>query len=309
MWGRPWREKRAHERSARGRQDREERASRDRALAQLRFLLEYGDLAPASGVHGAPPWLLRLQDGAIDVVFAHRCGRDAFDAGHREVLVACGAAIAQLRLALRQIGFRESLVTFPDPAQRLLLARVYLDDTEPPTPEAYVLYQALRGPIIVDDGTRAVDDALLAEIKAVCEQERVRLHYVDRSILAVSDRVRAVDDAAMCDVPSIGEALTLLHPFHLETFRPDLDTWTNGQDPSLGHSAVAALITTADDGPPDWLAAGQALSRALLRARVDGVSAVVQGLASPTIRTELVRGLRGEHPQIVARFGYLRVAA
>jgi hypothetical protein len=253
---------------------------------------------------------MRLHEGAIDVALLHHCVLELADPAHRDLVLACGAALAELRLSLRQLGYVESVVTFPDDARADLLARVSLDDHVDPEPEAYVLYQALRGPNLVDDGAvQALDESLLAEIKAVCEQERAHLHYVDRSILAAEERARDVvvepPPDVLCEVADVGEAIALLHPFQLRTFRPDTDAWTNGYELALS-APVAALLTTPNDTPADWLAAGQAITRALLRARVEGVHAQVHGVATPAIREELARDLGGEAPQAVVRFGYPR---
>jgi hypothetical protein len=303
-------------------------AESTRALAQLRFALAYGALAPASGAHGAVPWVMRLREGAIDFQLAHPCTRAPHDPAHRELVIACGAALAQLRLSMRQLGFRESTVLFPDPWQPQLIATVHIDDSGPATPEAYVLYQALRAPLLVDDGRmmHAIDPSLLVEIKAVCEEERVSLHFVDRSLFGVGGRdhgeraqaeaptstalVRRAeeDESCACDPPSIEETLALLHPFQRSTFRPETQRWTPDHELALS-AAVAAMVTTARDDAADWVAAGQALSRALLRARVDGVHAAVHSLGSTRLREELASDVHDALPvpQVALRFGYPRV--
>lgn len=95
-----------------------ERASRSRCAAVrdaehgralLRFLFEYGPLAPAIG-DDALPWRLTLRRDLVEV---HAAGdgvggdRAAFD----ELLVECGGAIAIARLVLARLGF-ESNVTW-----------------------------------------------------------------------------------------------------------------------------------------------------------------------------------------------------
>jgi hypothetical protein len=294
-----------------------------RGREQLRFLLDYGVLAPAAGAHGPAPWQLRMRGDAVDLHLAHHCALDAHDPAHRDLVIACGATLAQLRLAARQLGFRESTVIFPDPWQPELLARVHLDEAGPATPEAYVLYQALCGPVLVDDGSamQSIDAALLAELKALCAEEQVQLHYVDRSLVGSGSpssspqpETEPDDMRGLCEAPTITETIALLHAFQLRTFRPETATWSADCELALS-AAVPALVTTAQDGAGDWLAAGQAIARAFLRARVDGVYASVHGLASPSLRAQIARDLgpsdapqTPQNPQLVVRFGYPRTS-
>lgn len=76
---------------------------------------------------------------------------------------------------------------------------------------------------------------------------------------------------------------------------------------AAGHRAVLALLTTPGDSRDDWLRAGRALSRVLLAATVDGLTAsfATTVLENPTTRHEVVRslGLVGA-PQVLLQLGY-----
>jgi hypothetical protein len=67
------------------------------------------------------------------------------------------------------------------------------------------------------------------------------------------------------------------------------------------------LLSTRDEGPGDWLDAGRAMQRLLLRATASGMVAsfLSQPLEVPDVRHRLRRdvGERG-HPQILLRVGY-----
>jgi hypothetical protein len=67
------------------------------------------------------------------------------------------------------------------------------------------------------------------------------------------------------------------------------------------------VIGTPGDSRQDWLNAGQALSRVLLRARVEDVSASflsqVVELSSTRARLEALTGSKGP-PQVVLRLGF-----
>ena len=83
--------------------------------------------------------------------------------------------------------------------------------------------------------------------------------------------------------------------------------------PRLGPAAgVAALLTTAQDRPADWINAGQALQRILLTASTCGIVAALHtqalelGWLRDFIRTQLSDGA---YPQLVLRFGAVIEAA
>jgi hypothetical protein len=77
-----------------------------------------------------------------------------------------------------------------------------------------------------------------------------------------------------------------------------------GGEPATG---VVALLTTPGDRRTDWLRAGQALQRLLLRATADEVCAAfhTQALEVPELR-EFIRGrfCAGAHPQMLLRLGH-----
>jgi hypothetical protein len=289
--------------------EREHRRSDPHAEERLRFLLGYGVLAPGGSVQ---PWVLRLVDGAIDLIVHHTCMVPLHDAGHRDLFVSCGAALAQLRLSLRQLGYHERVAIAPDRRRPELVARIALGEPEDANPEAYVLYQALKEPVLVsEDVVQVVDGALLSELAAVCDQERASLHYVDPAIMGFAMRPGPPGPSApppsLCHAPPISEVLQTLHPFRFRTFDPDSCAWVDERDMNLSSTVLAVIATERDDADA-WLAAGQALSRILLRARVDGVYACVQSLRSIEARAKLA-GARGllesaAQPQLALRLGY-----
>jgi hypothetical protein len=77
-------------------------------------------------------------------------------------------------------------------------------------------------------------------------------------------------------------------------------------------AGVAALLTTAQDRPADWIDAGQALQRILLTASTCGIAAALDtqplelSWLRDFIRTQLSDGA---YPQLVLRFGAVVQAA
>ncbi len=275
---------------------------------QLRFLLNYGVLAPSGR---AQPWSITARGGDIELTLAHTCRLAPSDVAHRDRVISCGAALAQVRLSLRQLGYGDAVDVLPEPDRPELLARIHLDEPRAATPEAYVLYQALRRPFVLgeDERARSFPPGLLSELVATAEAEGAELHFVDaRPEAKESVPARSVEAVpGACSALPLGEVLQMLHPFQLRTFSPRTSEWSEEREIGLAGVAVA-VIATGEDGIRDWLSAGQALSRVLLRARVDGVHAAVYGLHAKEARGALAdarsRLPSSEAPQLVLRLGY-----
>ena len=79
------------------------------------------------------------------------------------------------------------------------------------------------------------------------------------------------------------------------------------------HSPLLSVLSTADDTPRAWLAAGQAMERILLRTCVHGLTSsfLNQPVEVDELRPRLAEaiGRSGDHPQLVLRFGYGREVA
>jgi hypothetical protein len=89
-------------------------------------------------------------------------------------------------------------------------------------------------------------------------------------------------------------------------YPPSGETWSRRKG-HLASAPVLALISTDDDTPGSWIAAGQAMQRLLLVATSAGVSAsfLNPAIEVPTLRPKLAgvfnaRGL----PQVLLRLGH-----
>jgi hypothetical protein len=278
---------------------------------KLRFLLTYGMLAPPHG--SAHPWTIRASHGLIELFVEHRCERPLHDVAHRELVVSCGVALAQLRLALRQLGARESVALFPDPSRPELIASLALEEhSGVATPESYVLFQALGHTARDDDANAArerhsIPAELLSELTGLCASERTLLRYVASDAFVSSEPLEPMPRA--CEAPTVADVVALLHPFRARTFDPTAQSWFEERDFSLLLPIVGVLATPTDE-VRDWLACGQALGRLLLRARVDGLHASFREGREEleSLRARLRRGRSAGAgvciPQIMFRLGY-----
>jgi hypothetical protein len=267
---------------------------RDAELAQaardkLRFAVEYGVLAP-----GGHPWMIAIGETAIDFRLGHRCERPISDPLHRDAIIGCGIGLAQLKLALHQLGCIDSTILLPEEElQPDLLARLYIDRVEANVdPQSFVLYQALYTPS--SKVPRPIDAAFEEELVAHAQVERAVLSFRAPQELPPSEA------SVSCGAPTLGSVVRGLAWMESRVVQPGEISSVGGEADLAAEGAIGAVIATKGDRPLDWIAAGQALARVALRARVEGFFTQV-GRALHGARTE-----RGEFAQIPLRIGVPR---
>ena len=300
---------------------------------KLRFVLNYAVLAPSS--HNTQPWLWEITGDEIALWADRSREMPALDASGRELILSCGAALQHLRLAIRAFGYADIISILPDRAQPDLLARVRLCQQREPSPDDALLfsYIAERHTSRQQFEDRALPAELLQALQQEASQEGVTLHLVQSQterdeiikLIKYGALVQSSDSATRRDqadwmtpahserrdgIPTralgISDLISRVAPFALRV----LDRGDAGAD-QQGHLAenapVLAVLCTDDEGPEAWLAAGQALSRVLLRARAAGVwasffSQPVQ-VDEAWVQLRHALGIRN-FPQLVFRLGY-----
>lgn len=223
----------------------------------------------------------------------------------------------------------------PDADQPAQLARVHLGSQQPATPEDQALFEAIpqrhtnRQPFT----SRPVPEELLAELQAAARQEGAWIQIANDAttrtqigdLIAEGDRIqwgdapfrhelaawiRANVSHRQDGIPGYAQGMptlmSLVGPFVIRTF--NLGKSQAAKDRALADAApVLAVLGTDADTPRDWLNAGQALARVLLRACAAGVSASFfnQPIEVPSLRPQLQAALgRSGMPQIMLRLGY-----
>jgi nitroreductase len=300
--------------------------------------------ARAPSLHNSQPWRFRLRENSIELHSDPERIIQEVDPDGREMLISCGAALYGLRLGLRRLGFMPVADLVPDPAEPGLLACVTPGGRARPSRDELDLISALphrhthRGPFgpgrvperllaaLVQDA--AAEDAELVLLSALEAHELARLTATASRQQEASPQIRAEerswarppDSAARDGIP----ARALRQPGPTPPERPqrqegpaherlaqrDFGAPAGPADGALP-SATAVLMTTGDT-PADWLRAGQALHRLLLRAATRWVFASLhsQALESPRLRAGIrdALSLRGE-PQMLLQFGRANTAA
>lgn len=300
---------------------------------QLRFMLNYAVLAPSG--HNTQPWLFRVEDDAVELRADRTRGLPVVDPEDRALVISCGAALFHLRIALRHFGYEDELETLPDPDDPDLLARVRTGASHEGTGEEHSLFEAIpkrrsnRG--LYED--RPVPGRLLSALQAAAWEEGAWLHLVEdetprhaiAELIAEGDRIQLSDRRFRRELASwvhpnrtrsrdgvpgyafgFGDVMSLAGPFVMRTF--DTGKGQAAKDRQLAEgSPVLAVLGTEGDTVSEWLAAGQALARVLLRARAEGVwaSFLNQPIEVPELRPRLAMVIAQEgYPQVLFRMGY-----
>ncbi|GII61040.1 nitroreductase [Sphaerisporangium krabiense] len=280
----------------------------------------------APSVHNTQPWRFRVaREGAVELLAdpARRLVRS--DPRGRSLHVSCGAALFNLRLAVRVAGYQTFTRPLPAEGGSRLLAVVRPGPAAAPTPAELELYAGIgrrrtnREPY--ED--RPLPPAVVADLRVAASREGAALvplgGYAATELL---DLVAAAEDELAAD----------------HAYQAELRTWTTREShhdgmparvlgprpagdlpPTRDFGAHAAgsrarfeprprlmVLTTRGDRPADWLRAGQALQRVLLVACAHGVS--VSFLNQPLdLRDMRLRGDPGHrrgHAQMILRLGY-----
>jgi hypothetical protein len=288
--------------------------------------------ARAPSVHNTQPWRFLARDGSIEL-YADTGRRLHVDRGGREMLISCGGALFGLRLGIRELGYQPVVDLLPESHRPDLLARVWLGEPAPATAEERQMLAALpqrhthRGPFRpgpLPDGLlpRLQHDALaegatLALITDPVMYQRLvtlavaagRRGAADPLLRAETRRwSRRADTTARDGVPAQAfPADGAWPPGRLPQRDFDLGRGIGLLPGAEGAPAQAtAVLITNQDRPADWLRAGQAMHRMLIRAAAAWVFASLhtQPLEIPAVRA-LIRArlaLPGQ-AQMLLQFG------
>jgi hypothetical protein len=298
---------------------------------KLAWAVNFAVLAPSK--HNTQPWWFDVGHDAVDI---HADGSRALVASDhfgRELLISCGAAIANLRLGIRALGYEAEVRVFPQGAHFSHLARVRLGLPSPITPSEQRLVAAVprrqtqRLPL---DG-RHLPESLIVELEEAAQREGARLTFVEtrRAQRAVADLIDRADQAQRGDAARGVELESWVRPpgsdavdgipadnvgvgAHSREMRfatRDFDVHgTAATTPDPAEDApLLALLWTIGDEHADWVAAGRALQMVLLRACTYDVHAsfVNQPLEAPDTRQLLADGVGiSGAPQMLIRLGW-----
>jgi len=289
--------------------------------ARLRHLLGYAIQAPSRC--NAQPWLFEIEGDQLAVVVDRRRALRAADPQGREAVIACGAALENVRVAAAHHGHGTTVETEGCRGGEEPVARLWLGDRVAPSPADERLFLAIplrrtSAALRASDLPEPLLASLLQEAASLgCELRPVR--PVQRRAVAElaaeadavqwgSPRFRA--EQAIWSHPRPGPSGPPASPRPAGMLRRLLQRFSGSAgelDRRIGSQMTALLVlSTRGDHPADWVAAGRALQRVLLRAAAAGLEATYlsQPVEVPEVRRRLRRALfDAGHPQLLLRLG------
>jgi hypothetical protein len=286
-----------------------------------------GAAGAAPSIHNTQPWRFRIVDDVIEVHGDPDRMLWVADPRGRALHLSCGAALFNLRLAIRMLGAKPMIWAIPDPqGQPTLLACVRLRQGRPATSGERQMFEAIyqrhssRAPF----SSRSLPESVQIDLERAVGCEFALLRMLNEPDTAlVLDLAAAADKALAIDFDHRVEMRQWIGtddgvPVGALGYRPTSEP-APVRDfgyaspaivrPSLSYEQRPwlAVLSTPRDEPGDWLRAGQALQRVLLTATVNGLAASL--LYQPIERHDVEEQGDGwwpwpEFPQIIVRFGY-----
>lgn len=292
---------------------------------RLRFLVHYAVLAPSG--HNTQPWLFDVGGNSLDLIADRTRGLPVVDPYDRELTISCGAALDHLVVAAAAFAQPAVAATLPDAFEPDLLATVRLGPETAPTEHDAALFDAIPRrrtnrrrfedrPVPADTVERMISAASARGARLVPLYDRSARDTV-AELVAEGDRIQFADPCFRRELTAWihprrrGDGLAVPAPleqmvhFVMRTF--DMGDLTAARHHDLAEgSPLLAVLTTEGDDEAAWMAAGRALSRLLLTATVDGVSAsfLNQPVEVASLRPRLADVGGGGRPQLLLRFGY-----
>jgi len=296
---------------------------------QVRAALVAATAAPS--LHNSQPWRFRCGTDGIELYADRSRAVPVADPDHRELTLACGAALLNLRLAIKAMGVFPDVRVQPDRGHPDLLARIRPGSRRATTPIDLALANAIprrrtnRRPFT----HVPVPSPVRHELRQAAEIERAWLAIVEPAQLPLLRvLVQKAHEAQLADPEFQAEwaywtGRTDHAPdgVHVRSSGPapePQDKWAvrdfgggrarervTGKD--FEPDPLIAVVGSFSDGVPSWLQAGQAMQRVLLTATAAGLTAsfISQVTEVPAIRRDLRTLIGGAvWPQTVLRIGY-----
>ena len=300
---------------------------------KLEYFLQYAVLAPSG--HNTQPWKFRIAGSTVYLYADFGRTLPLADPDNRELVMSCGAALLNLRVAIRNFGYTAGTDVCPDPDRPDLLATLELTGRAPAGRGDHRLFRAIperrttrfafeqrdiaRPVLFRLQRAAAYEDSWMwlsdtKESRARCAE----LIAQGDSILGASHEYR--DEMShwlrsnLCPsrdgLPGyaygLGDLASQVAPQVVRPFPFGGSQAQRDRDLVLNAPAFVVLGTEHDD-PESWMIAGQALGRILLAAQAEGLSAsfFLQPVEIPHLRHKLMEIVdEAGFPQITFRIGY-----
>ncbi|MFI5067588.1 MAG: hypothetical protein ACHP9Z_26905 [Streptosporangiales bacterium] len=133
----------------------------------------------APSVHNSQPWYFSSRENVIRLHADPRRQLPQADPAGREMVISCGAALFNLRQAMRRLGFAACVTLLPEPSRPDLLAEIRWGRHAPPTPGEVALYRSIRlRHTHRGHFTSEMRSALALDLVRVARQEQAELSVI-----------------------------------------------------------------------------------------------------------------------------------
>ena len=300
---------------------------------KVHYAVRYAILAPSS--HNTQPWHFVINGDELLVCADRTRSLPNIDPFDRELIISCGAALFNLRVALANFNVPVAIATFPFSAEPDVVARITFPNSGPVLKDLAVLFDGItrratnRGPFLAED----VPDAFVERLKLAAEAEGVNVALV-RGLIAgarVAALIAEADERQFDDprfrrelaswihssrstdgMPALSQGFSALSDFTTKIAALTIRTFDVGNGVAAIHEQLArgspllAALSTLMDNNEGWLTAGQGLQRLLLVATQNGYSAsyLNQAIEVSELRGRLASELQmAGYPQLLLRIG------
>ena len=300
---------------------------------QLRFTLQYAVLAPSN--HNTQPWRFIVDGDSVQVCADRTRALSVVDPFDRELLMSCGAALLNLRVALSHFGLSYAITLFPSDSDPDIVAHMKVSRGGHLDTELAKLFSAmtLRVTTRTPFADEPVDERLQMELAAACDSEGAiascvgtpaARHQISQ-LIAEADHMQFAAPRFRRELaswihplrsgdgmPAYGEAVGGLLDFAVPLVTSVVRVFDVGAGSPATHqrlvegSPLFVGIATIRDDREAWLATGQALERMLLLAASNGLTAsyLNQPIEVTTLREPLRVLLKVDAmPQLLLRVG------
>lgn len=299
-----------------------EKLSRQR----VESILNSAMLAPSS--HNTQPWRFRVFDNHIFLYADRTRALPENDPQDRELTMSCGCALMNLRIAIAHEGFKATHVLLPEPKDKDLLAKLELDKSKVPANTETELFPFIkqRRSYRKRFTQKQVASQILRELALIAADEGAWFQVIEAddvrhqvaALVAEGDRIQWSNSAWRGELAAWlhsgrkGDGLVvpgLVIPF-AKIFIRNFDIGKSIAAKDKQHACeapVLAVLGTEGDGELDWLNAGQALEKILLKACANGLQAsfLNQPIQLSSLRIQLQNLLgRAGFPQLLFSLGF-----